>query len=231
MTQRTLQPPSPTTQHKSTPEMPRIPGVNDKHRHQHTGFKPKPLIAVILAALLSASGFAVWLSYRRKADLPPPSAMTEAPSGPASNASENIKSYTDSNSIATLDELAKPWSSKRFTFVDPQSHNSVAAMVIHLPASGAGESFWAFSLNTPFSHCQLQYVTDLSALSQRFSFPAGHPMVVSECDGVIYDPLKIATLSNGSWVRGDIVRGGGIRPPLNIQVEKQGNDLVAKRME
>jgi hypothetical protein len=40
VTQRTLQPPSPTTQHKSTPEMPRIPGVNDKHRHQHTGFFP-----------------------------------------------------------------------------------------------------------------------------------------------------------------------------------------------
>jgi len=95
----------------------------------------------------------------------------------------------------------------------------------------AGESFWAFSLNTPFSRCQLQYVTDLSALSQRFAYPATHPMVVSECDGTIYDPLKMATLSDGSWVRGDIVRGGGIRPPIAIQVRVRGHELVAARME
>lgn len=230
MTQRTLQPPSPAAQPK-TPVMPRIPGVNDKARPKCTGFQLKPLISVIFAALLSTSGFALWLSHRRQADLRPSEPTAAAPSGPIRNASEPTTSYTNPNAIATIDELARPWSSKRFTFIDPQSHNSVAAMIIHLPASGSGQSFWAFSLNTPFSHCQLQYVTDLSALSQRFAFPAGHPMVVSECDGIIYDPLKIATLSNGSWVRGDIVRGGGIRPPLNIQVEKQGNDLVARRME
>jgi hypothetical protein len=231
VTQRTMQSPSSTAQQRTAPQMPRIPGITDKPTPKSAGFQLKPLIAVILAAFLAASGFAFWLSHRRKADRQA-SAMTEASSsGPTSYASEQAKSYADPNAIATLDELAKPWSSKRFTFVDPQNHNSVAAMIIHLPASGASESFWAFSLNTPFSHCQLQYVTDLSALSQRFAFPAAHPMVVSECDGVIYDPLKIATLSNGAWVRGDMVRGGGIRPPLNIQVEKQGNDLVAKRME
>jgi hypothetical protein len=228
--QQTLQPSSPPTIGKTAPDMPRIPGVSDRPRPKGNGFQPKPLIAVIVAALLCTSGLAIWLSHRRQADRNP-SATEDSPSGPAPNVSETRKIYSDPNAIATLDELAKPWSSAKFTFIDPQSHNSVAALVIHLPASDAGETFWAFSLNSPFSRCELQYVTDLTALSQRFAFPAAHPMVVSECDGIIYDPLKIATLSNGSWVRGDIVRGGGIRPPLNIQVEKHGSELVAKRME
>ncbi len=56
-------------------------------------------------------------------------------------------------------------------------------------------------------------------------------MVVSDCDGVLYDPLKMGTLSDGTWVRGEIVRGGGIRPPVAIQVEVRGRNLIAKRIE
>jgi hypothetical protein len=56
-------------------------------------------------------------------------------------------------------------------------------------------------------------------------------MVVSDCEGTIYDPLKMATLPDGSWVRGDIVRGSGIRPPIAIQVQVRGREVVAARME
>ena len=104
-------------------------------------------------------------------------------------------------------------------------------MAIHLPGSPAEPSFWAFALSNPLSRCQLQYVTDLSALSLRFAYPAAHPMVVSDCDGIVYDPLKMVTLPNGSWVRGEMVRGVGIRPPIAIQVEVRGRDVIAKRME
>lgn len=209
--------------------MPRIPGVNDVPAPAR--FQLKPLLTVILSALLCAAAFGLWLSHRRHT-VPEASALAEAATSdpPATNA-PSAKSNTDPNAIATLDELAKPWSSKKFNFVDPRSHDSIAAIVIHLPASGSGESFWAFSLNTLFSRCQLQYVTDLSALAQRYAYPAGHPLVVNDCDGILYDPLKMATLPDGSWVRGEIVRGGGIRPPINIQVQVVGRDLVAKRME
>ena len=230
MTQRTLQKSPPAPAQRTGPDMPRIPGVNDVHTRAR--LQLKPLLVVILGAAVCAAAFAFWLSQRRPTDQKasaPAEAATSDASG--SNASSTGKADTDPNVIATLDELAKPWSSKKFNFIDPKSHNSVAAIVIHLPASGSGESFWAFSLNTPFSHCQLQYVTDLGELSQRFAYPAEHPLVVSDCDGILYDPLKIATLPDGSWVRGDIVRGGGIRPPINIQVEVAGSDLVAKRME
>ena len=206
--------------------MPRIPG-NDKPAAQ---FQLKPLIAVIVAALVCAGGFAIWLSHRGQADqkTSAPAAAT-APEVSVADPSSTTTTQIDPNAIGMVDEFAKVWSSKKFKFVDPQSHESVAAMVIRLP--GAGESFWAFSLNTAFSRCQLQYVTDLSALSQRFAYPATHPMVVSECDGTIYDPLKVATLPDGAWVRGDIVRGSGIRPPIAIQVQMRCHELVASRME
>jgi hypothetical protein len=209
--------------------MPRIPGVNDAPTP--TGFQPKPHLAAALAALLCASGFALWLLHRRNAD--PTSAPAEAAtsSAPTSSASSTKTTDTEPNAIATLYELAKPWSSKTFHFLDPKTQQSVQAMIIHLPGSATNPSFWAFALTNPLSRCQLQYVTDLRVLSQRYAYSAEHPMVVSDCDGILYDPLKMATLPDGSWVRGDIVRGGGIRPPISIQVEVRGRDLVAKRME
>jgi hypothetical protein len=210
--------------------MPRIPGVNDKP--EPTGFQPKPLIAVVLAVILCAGAFALWVSHRRQTDLRTAEpAVAAAPAASNSNAPSTSKTNTEPNAIATLDELAKTWSSKKFNFVDPETHESVAAVVIHLPSSGAGESFWAFSLKNPYSQCPLQYVTDLNALSQRFAYSAAHPMVVSDCDGILYDPLKMATLPDGSWVRGDIVRGGGIRPPISISVRIRDRELIAERME
>src|SRR5438309_6234237 len=143
---------------KPAPVMPRIPGVNDKPAGAQVQLKP--LIVVIVAALLCAAGFAVWLSHRRQGDQKlSASATVAAPE--ISDPPSTTNTPMDPNLIATVEELAKPWSSKKFTFVDPQSHDSAAAIAIRLP--GAGASFWAFSLNTPFSRCQLQYVTDLSA--------------------------------------------------------------------
>lgn len=220
--------PASPAQQKTTPAMPRIPGVNDKPTPP--GFQPKPLIAVILAVVLCAGVVALWLSHRRHADVnPEASAVAAAPEAPVSNASSTSKANRNSDAIATLDELAKPWSSKQFNFTDPKSGAAVAAMVIRLP--GPSQSFWAFSLTPPVSRCPLQFVTDLNELSRRFAYPANHPMVISDCDGILYDPLKIATLPNGAWVRGDIVRGGGIRPPLSISVRVHGRELVADRME
>lgn len=229
MTPRTLQqPPTSSAQSKMTPEMPRIPGA--LQTPPRAPLQLKPLITVILAALLCASGFALWLSHRRHANLNA-SAPSGAPISAVSDAPSATKADTEPSTIGTLYELAQPWSSKTFIFIDPKTQQGVPAMVIHLPRPPAEPSFWAFALSNPLSHCQLQYVTDLSALSLRFAYPAAHPMVVSDCDGILYDPLKMATLPNGSWVRGEMVRGVGIRPPIAIQVEVRGRDVIAKRME
>jgi hypothetical protein len=134
---------------------------------------------------------------------------------------------------ATLADIAKPWAAKEFTFVDPLTHDSVPAMVIHLAAQppNSSSSYWAFSLAAPYQTCNLEYVSDLGELAARFSFHAAHPMVASSCDGTLYDPLQMATIDSGAWVRGEIVQGAGIRPPISIEVKIEGSDLIADRIE
>jgi hypothetical protein len=226
VTPKTLQDsPTPPPHTKTDPSVPRIPGVAQKP--PRAPLQLKSLLTVILAALLCASGFALWLSYRRHAAANS-SATAEIAAASASSAR---KGDTEPNAVATLYELAAPWSSKTFSFVDPNTRQSVPAMIIHLPGPPAEPSFWAFALTSPFSRCQLQYLADLGALAHRFGVSAAHPMVVSDCDGAVFDPLKMATLPDGSWVRGDIVHGGAIRPPISIQIEVRGRDIVADRIE
>ena len=217
-------------QRNIAPEMPRIPGVSDAPKAPQ--LDAKLLIGVALIAAVCAAGFAVWFWHRhhtKPGTARPAQATAELAMHnlPAVNQSAN----TDPGAIATVDELAKSWAYKRFSFVDPQTHEIIPAMVIHFPSSSTLESFWAFSTKTPFSQCELQYITDVAALSQRYAYPATHPMLVSDCDGTLYDPLKMATLPDGSWVRGEIVRGGGIRPPIAIEVQVHGRVLVADRIE
>lgn len=227
MTPPTSQPPRPTVQENAPPAMPRIPGVTAKPARAQ--FQPKRLLIGFLATLFCVSGFALWLSRRPHADVGPDATYK----APALSASMPVSSPENTNigprAVATLEELETPWSSKNFNFVDPKTQDNVAAIVIRLP--GSGQSLWAFSLSAPLTRSPLQYVTDLNVLSQRFAYRAAHPMIISECDGTIYDPLKMATLADGSWTRGDIVRGGAIRPPLAIQIEVRGRDLIAQRME
>ncbi len=212
---------------KLSPEMPKIPGVNLPQRRSRD---KNPLAAIGLIALLCAAAFGLWWRHQNQATtakVPAEQGVEATTVGPAP---VEKAVNTDPDAVATLEELARPWAAKKFNFTDPKTHESVPAMVIHLPSAGA-ESFWAFSMNTPFSQCELQYVTDLAMLSQRYAYPATHPMVISECDGTLYDPLKVATLPDGSWVRGEIVRGGGIRPPIAIEVHVRGRVLIADRIE
>jgi hypothetical protein len=218
----------PASHSKISPEMPQIPGVNLPQKRPQD---QKPLVAIGLIVALCAAAFGLWFWHLKqvtangKAPAHEDIETTTISPAPAKKAIN-----TDPDAIATLDELTKPWAAKKFTFVDPNTHQSVPAMVIHLPGTGV-ESFWAFSMNTPFSQCELQYVTDLATLSQRYAYAATHPMIISQCDGTVYDPLKMATLPDGSWVRGDIVRGGGIRPPIAIEVHVRGHLLIADRIE
>lgn len=220
----------PAAQPKIAPQMPRIPGVPQAPT-SHPGVQLKPLVVVITIALVCTSAFGSWIFYSRRAAAKSPVPDEAAVSQVLPSAPVDADSDLEPDAVGTLYELAAPWSSKKFLFVDTHTHQNVPAIVVHLPGSAEKPSFWAFALTNEFSRCQLQYITDLTAISQRFAYPAEHPMVVSDCDGILYDPLKMGTLPDGAWARGEIVRGGGIRPPIAIQVEVHGRNLVAKRME
>lgn len=129
--------------------------------------------------------------------------------------------------IATTDELAKPWASKRFLFPDSVTTEQVTAMVVHLPNG----SYWAFSLKEPFGSCALDYVTDFEELRDDYNFVAAHPMVVNSCNRTVYDLLRYGGPSDNSLVRGEVVQGPGLRPPIAIEVRVEGKHVVAVRME
>lgn len=203
------------------PEMPRIPGVGKP------GLKiaPLTLLVVALAAAVVLAGGVAWSVLHRR---PVKSAPTVADSPPAPVVPPPAAAPGgDPGAIASLDELSAPWSSKQFTFVDPLTQVTSAAIVVNLP----GNKYWAFSLTAPYSSCELQYVTDLGALAGRYRYRAAHPMVVNGCDGTIYDLLRSAPSPDGALVRGEIVSGSGIRPPLAIEVHARGRYLYAGRME
>jgi hypothetical protein len=128
--------------------------------------------------------------------------------------------------IATTQELKQTWSAKRFLFPDSVTGQTDAAMVVRLPR---GE-YWGFSLQVPFGKCQLEYVSNLEILRRDYQFNADHPMVVDPCDHTIYDLLRYGSSSAG-LVRGDIVQGTAIRPPMAIEIRERGNAVVAVRME
>ena len=135
--------------------------------------------------------------------------------------------------VATVQELAEPWSSKTFIFHKAENKENLSSIVIRLPDSAPNQpgSYWAFSLQTPFGHCQLEYLTDLQKLSYDYRFQAKHPMVGDPCGRVVFDPLQMADLPGGEWARGAIVKGHGFRPPLGIEIRIQSDQLVAAKME
>ena len=151
---------------------------------------------------------------QQSAPAPPlPDAAAPAPGGPTI--------------AATVEELSKPWSAKKFTYTDSVTYEKTPAMVIRIP----GGELWAFSLQGPLSRCQLEYVTDLAALASQFEYRATHPMVVNPCDKTVYDPLKVGALGGNTWARGEIVQGSALRPPISIDVRVSGRSILADKIE
>ena len=140
---------------------------------------------------------------------------------------------TQSNpQVATVNELAQPWSSKKFLFRSLARSRYVPALLIRLPgAASESKSYWAFSLDAPFSQCQFAFIENLSTLSSEYGVKAAHPMVVNPCSRAVHDPLQNEELPGNVLVRGAVVRGTDLRPPYSIELKIRGNEIHAVAME
>jgi hypothetical protein len=218
------------------PEMPHIPGVGPDSRQSRrgvSGIDSQMLLQIGgLAAVVVLLGILIFWWFKSK-----PTGTGESASSDTNVADQLTPTPSLQNPLppaqagptvaATSDEVSKPWAAKKFTFINPVSHQHINAMVMRLPS---GE-LWAFSLQGPAGHCELEFVTDLAEVASRYQYRAVHPMVVSPCDGIVYDPLKVAALAGNTWVRGEIVQGSGLRPPISINVQARGRTIVADRIE
>jgi len=128
--------------------------------------------------------------------------------------------------VATAEELSQPWASKEFIFHNALSGADVPAMVVHLPRGG----YWGFSLIEPYGTCRLEYVTDLQKLATVYGYRADHPLIADPCNKSLFDLLRYGGPMDAS-VRGDIVSGTGVRPPIAIEIQQRGNSILATAIE
>ena len=128
--------------------------------------------------------------------------------------------------IATTSEMAKEWSAKKFIFRDPLTSREVPAMVVHLP----GGVYWGFSLVEPYGSCEMEFITDMQKLRTDYGFRAAHPMVGDPCNRAVFDLTRYGSGPAG-LVRGEIAHGAAVRPPMAIEIEVRGKQVLAKKIE
>jgi hypothetical protein len=219
-------------------EMPRIPGVNDQLHSRSSLFSKPPLklilpaVAIVLVLggvtwrLHTSAGRKLRASAAARESSPYVAAAADLPAVPAPVPSAP-------GPVATTEELAQQWSAKKFNFVRPDTHATVPAMVVRLPGIPGDRSsaYWGFALTPFFGTCNLDYVTDTKELAARYRYSATHPMVAAACNGSLYDPLRLGSVGDGIWVRGEVMQGPGIRPPTAIRIQVSGHSIIADRIE
>ncbi len=217
------------------PAMPRIPGVSDSQAPQENAAgaprrSPLRILVALAAAFAVGATMGWWMLRALRPAAPVPSASARSASAASATA---VVPPDGPAAVATLEELAKPWSAKQFLFRRRFTNETLPALLVRLPGRAAKRSgtYWAFSLQAPFQTCELEYVTDLGKLAEQYGYQARHPMVADPCSGTVYDPLRFGTLPGGAWARGEVVQGPGIRPPIAIEVRVQGNHLIAAQIE
>ena len=221
--------------HRFKTDMPQIPGVSAQGTRPQPGFKPVRLIG-FLAALAFCLLLVRWVMLPRTPEAAPaePPPKIEVPA-PAADPNAALPHATESEpGIASVQEMAQPWASKEFFYRNRLSGETVPAVLVRLPTGSPNQpaSYWAFSTNAPFENCRLEYVTDIERLKSEYAFRgARHPMVGNPCSRTVFDPLKMMNIPGGIWVRGAIVQGSDLRPPLGIEVEIRDKQILAARME
>ena len=185
-----------------------------------------------VAAVLLAGAATAWWGLRiRTETLKSPSPQTvPALTSEATTPIDRQATVTATDGptrVGTTEEFTKVWAAKEFIFIDPITSQTVKAMVIRLP----NRALWAFALREPHGQCDLEFVTDLNRLEKQYGYQSNHPMVASPCSGTVYNPLKFDAIGGNTWARGAVVQGGGLRPPISINVQVLGQSVIASQIE
>jgi hypothetical protein len=192
---------------------------------------------LVLAAVLGSYAIKTIQGIHQPGSDAPPARQDSASSTPpdsvkTDSAPKPLYASQSNPEIATVNELAQPWSSRKFFYRSLTESKYVPGLIVRLPGPAAqSKSYWAFSLEAPFNQCQFEYVDDLAKISSDYGFAAKHPMVVNPCSHSVFDPLQLKEVSGNMMVRGAIVQGHDVRPPYAIDVKVAGNQIQVVAME
>ena len=216
-------------------DMPEIPGVT------HPAPRP-PRSNPLLPLIVGAAVFGVvlllavqWFIHSRPAETvrtePAPQIEVPPPPDPLAALPHADEAHPV---IAELADLAKPWSSADFFIRSAVTGEYIPATIIRLPSGppNAPAGYWAFSRKAAYGNCQLEYIHDLEKLRSDYDYlQAKHPLVGNPCSRTLYDPMRTVNLAENIWVRGGIVQGIDIRPPLGVEIEIRDKQILATRTE
>lgn len=223
------------------PQQPQIPGVSAPVESkpeppvpagfpkETPGDEPLPVWVTVAAVafLVLVVGFGWWAvasPHRAKTATAQDTAAVDAAGDSSAATSGSNMPSSPPGAIATVAEMERPWSARKFLFNGPAA--PVPAMAVKLPGGG----YWGFALKEPYGDCKLEFVTDLQKLASKYHYAASHPMVGDPCTLAVYDLAQYGNAPSG-LVRGLMVQGTGLRPPLAIEIAARGNEVVAVRME
>src|SRR5260370_28513929 len=154
-------------------DMPQIPGVSAQAGHPQPGFKPVGRIGFV-AGLVFCLLCVRWLMRPKAPEAPRAAAppQIEVPA-PVPDASAALPHATESQpGIASVEEMAKPWTAKEFLYRNRLSGENVPAVLIRLHTGSRSNrgSYVALSLMARVVMCRLEYVTDLEKLRTDYGF-------------------------------------------------------------
>lgn len=208
---------------------PHIPGVPVREAPEPAGTSGKTSIRPFWAAAGGAIIVVVialiwWVHSAMRTPVNGPAAGTPiaAEQSTASQATERLP--VAPGPVATVAQMKEPWSTRKFFY--RYANGTVGpALLVHLH----GDTYWAFSLREPFGRCELE-LASVERLRNYYELYAKYPMVGDPCSRTVYDLTRYGSGPNG-LVRGAIVEGTGSRPPLAIEVQIEGEKIVASRSE
>jgi hypothetical protein len=219
-------------------QMPQIPGVpTEGARRRGAAANPAVRMVAALVVVLLICILGSRLLFRPKhaeAPVTAPPPQIEVPAPAPDPAAALPRATSAAPEIATVTEMAKPWTSKSFFFVNQATGENVPALLIRLSSGSASQpdGYWALETNVPFGTCQFEYIIDLDRLKNDYDFRAAkHAMVGNPCSRSVFDPLKMSQIPGDFWVRGTLVQGSDVRPPMGIELKIQGKNILAVRME
>jgi len=225
------------------PTAPKIPGVPGPDDVATPAAKKIPK-SVLLGGGAMALGIViiVVLIVAIRSEAPPLPTRTSPPAQSTALPAATIPSSPKVNAaglppvapgeIASVQELSRRWSSKKFIYRRPIANEELLALVVRLPtgSSRSPSGYWAFALGRAKDPCELQFITNLQTLATEYDYRAQHPMAVDPCNHSVFDPLRLGEVG-GAWVRGGVVKGSAYRPPLSILLRIEGSRISAVQIE
>jgi arsenite oxidase small subunit len=116
--------------------------------------------------------------------------------------------------VASLAELAEPWSAVKFTLPDTDG-DQLPCIVIRLPGGG----WYASSLICTHNKCEIIYVRDPTSARNTFDVDVDTPVLACPCHFSVFDLPR----------HGRVIKGPAPGPPLQLTVEVRDNKVFVSR--